>query len=57
MSKRLAQNLNSLYVEAANRLRPKKARRKIIAYVESYDDVFFGVRCSMSLRMNDAIFR
>ena len=41
MSKRLAQNLNSLYVEAANRLRPKKARRKIIAYVESYDDVFF----------------
>ena len=41
MSKRLAQNLNSLYVEAANRLRPKKARRKIVAYVESYDDVFF----------------
>ncbi len=23
----------------------------------SYDDVFFGVRCSMSLRMNDAIFQ
>ena len=41
MSKRLTQNLNSLYVEAANRLRPKKARKKIIAYVESYDDVFF----------------
>ena len=41
MSKRLAQNLNSLYVEAANRLRPKQARRKIVAYVESYDDVFF----------------
>lgn len=41
MSKRLAQNLNSLYVEAANKLRPKKARKKIVAYVESYDDVFF----------------
>lgn len=41
MSKRLTQNLNSLYVEAANRLRPKKARKKIVAYVESYDDVFF----------------
>ncbi len=41
MSKLLTQNMNSLYVEAANRLRPKKARKKIVAYVESYDDVFF----------------
>ena len=28
-------------MEAANRLNSKKSRRKIIAYVESYDDVFF----------------
>jgi len=41
MGKRLIENLNSLYVEAANQLRPKNTRRKIIAYVESYDDVFF----------------
>ena len=41
MSKRLTDNINSQYFEAANRMAPKKARRKIVAYVESYDDVFF----------------
>ena len=41
MSKRLNENLSSLYFEAANRLNSKKARQKIVAYVESYDDVFF----------------
>lgn len=39
--KRLTQNLNSAYVEAANRLSSKKSRKRIVAYVESYDDVFF----------------
>jgi hypothetical protein len=41
MGKRLSDNLNSLYIGAANSLRPKQARRRIIAYVESYDDVAF----------------
>ena len=41
MPKRLQDNLNSTYIESANRLKPKTARRKIVAYVESYDDVFF----------------
>lgn len=41
MGKRLADNINSQYIAAANLLRPKKARKKIVAYVESYDDVFF----------------
>ncbi|MBR4533861.1 MAG: DUF4435 domain-containing protein [Bacteroidaceae bacterium] len=41
MSKRLTQNLNSAYLEAANHLRPNNARRRIVAYVESYDDVAF----------------
>ena len=41
MAKRLTDNINSLYFEAANRMTSKKARRKIVAYVESYDDVFF----------------
>ena len=41
MAKRLTDNINSLYFEAANKMGSKKARRKIIAYVESYDDVFF----------------
>lgn len=41
MAKRLTQNLNSAYIEAANRLNARSARKKIVAYVESYDDVFF----------------
>ena len=39
--KRLTQNLNSAYFEAANRLRPSRSRRRIVAYVESFDDVAF----------------
>ncbi|MDD7318492.1 MAG: DUF4435 domain-containing protein [Prevotella sp.] len=41
MSKRLRDNISSKYLEAANRLHSKTARRRIVAYVESYDDVFF----------------
>ena len=41
MGKRLSDNLSSLYLGAANKLKPKKAKRKIVAYVESYDDVAF----------------
>lgn len=41
MKKRLSDNITSGYLEAANRLRSVKARRRIVAYVESYDDVFF----------------
>lgn len=37
----LGNYLNSNYISAANALNGKKARRKTIAYVESYDDVFF----------------
>ncbi len=39
--KRLKDNLNSQYIEAANRLKPNNARRRIVAYVESYEDVLF----------------
>jgi hypothetical protein len=41
MSQRLRDNIDSRYFEAANALRPKKARRRIVAYVESYDDIYF----------------
>lgn len=41
MGKRLTDNLSSLYIGAANSLKPKRARRKIVAYVESYDDISF----------------
>ncbi len=41
MAYKLKDNLNSKYFEAANSLTSKKARRRIVAYVESYDDIYF----------------
>ena len=41
MAKRLTDNINSQYFEAINKMAPKIARRRIVVYVESYDDVFF----------------
>lgn len=41
MAKRLKDNITSDYVSASNRLNGRKARRKIVAYVEAYDDIFF----------------
>lgn len=41
MGKRLSENLSSQYVGAANSLKPKNSRKKIVAYVESYDDISF----------------
>ena len=37
MSLRLKDNLNSKYIEAANKMKSKAAKRRIVAYVESYD--------------------
>ena len=41
MPSKLKDNLNSRYFEAANALTSKQARRRIVAYVESYDDIYF----------------
>lgn len=41
MPSRLTDNISSAYVEAANRLKPKHAAHRVVAYVESYDDVLF----------------
>ncbi len=41
MNKRLRDNISSDYMGAANRLNSRHSRRKIVAYVESYDDIFF----------------
>jgi hypothetical protein len=41
MGNRLKDNLNSRYFEAANQLTSKRARHRIVAYVESYDDIYF----------------
>ena len=38
---RLVQGISSQYIEAANRLKPKGTRRRIVAFVESYQDVAF----------------
>ena len=51
MGKRLSDNLSSLYIGAANRLKPKKARRKIVAYVEVTTMSLFGVPYWESLKM------
>lgn len=40
MAKQLSSYLNSGYLNAANKLQKKKVK-KIVAYVESYDDIFF----------------
>ena len=39
--KRLTDNINSRYFQAADKLLPGKRRGRIIAFVESYDDVSF----------------
>lgn len=57
MAQTLRDNLTSSYFNAANRLYSKKARRRIVAYVESYDDVPFGVPCLKSLKMTSVTFR
>ena len=41
MPHRLKDNITSDYFGAANALRGKNARRRIVAYVESYDDIYF----------------
>lgn len=41
MAKRLTDNLNSAYIKAASSLSSKQARERVVAYVESYDDVLF----------------
>ena len=41
MAQTLRDNLTSSYFNAANRLYSKKARRRIVADVVSYDDVLF----------------
>ena len=55
MSNRLKDNLNSKYFEAANSLTSKKARHRIVAYVESYDDIYFW-RTVLSEFENDKLY-
>lgn len=53
---RLRDNLSSAYVAAANRLSGRTARRKVVAYVESYDDVLFWSTLLRSLEDEQTYF-
>ncbi len=55
MASRLKDNINSKYIEAANALAGKKSKRRIVAYVESYDDVYFW-RTVLSRFEDDKVF-
>ena len=41
MSSTLKEGISSDYFRAANSMTSKKSRRRIVAYVESYDDIYF----------------
>lgn len=41
MSNKLRDNITSDYFKAANAMRGRSSRRRIVAYVESYDDIYF----------------
>lgn len=41
MGKRLNEQISSAYIHAANKLNGQKCRKRIVVYVESYDDIFF----------------
>lgn len=41
MARSLKQNLTSAYLGASSKMAPKRQRRRIIAFVESYDDIAF----------------
>ena len=41
MGRRLVCNITSDYIAAANRLKPSRSKKRIVAYVESYDDITF----------------
>lgn len=56
MGKRLHDHLNSTYFEAANKLNSKSSRRKVVAYVESYDDVFFWRQILSQFETDDIYF-
>ena len=48
--------LNSDYIRAANRLGGRNARRKIVAYVESFDDVLFWSNLLRPLETGEVYF-
>lgn len=48
--------LTSNYLQAADKLRGQKQKRRIVAYVESYDDVFFWRNLFSDIEPDDTYF-
>ena len=55
MATSLRDNLTSSYFNAAHKLYPKKARRRIIAYVEAMMTLLSGAHCLKNLKMMNTI--
>lgn len=55
MPAKLTQNISSAYIEAMNRL-DKRKRNRIVAFVESYDDVSFWSALLRPLETSDTYF-
>lgn len=53
---RLNGYITSDYIAAANRLKPNGARRKVVAYVESFDDIFFWRSLLQEFETKDVYF-
>ena len=56
MARNLNRYITSDYVRAAQRLRGQSKRRKVVAYVESYDDIFFWRSLLGELETDDMYF-
>ncbi len=54
--KGLKDNLTSSYISAMNRLGGRRARQRVVAYVESYDDVFFWRTLLAPLETDEVFF-
>lgn len=56
MSNKLTRYVTSGYLDAAQKLRGQSHRRRIVVYVESYDDVFFWRALLSDLETEDCYF-
>lgn len=54
--KRLTNYVTSDYLKAAQRLHGQKSRRRVVVYVESYDDIFFWRTLLSDLETDDCYF-
>ena len=56
MARRLSGNLTSDWLAAADRMKPKNAKRRIVVYVEGYDDILFWHTLLSNIETDDRYF-